>query len=229
MPEVLGETDAVLALNKPAGLITHSDGRTDEPSLAQWIAEHYPALATVGEPWVSPQGEHVRVCGLVHRLDRATSGVVLAAKTEAAFAALKAAFRSRAVHKEYRAIVAGHLSGERGTIVAEIARTKTRPKRWIAVPTTLDDTRAAITEWQVLRRASLRDVPVSYVELRPRTGRTHQLRVHLASIGHPVLGDRLYAPEPARSLMPRLALHAYRISLDYGGQQLSFTAPEPSW
>lgn len=227
-PAVIAETDDVLVLNKPAGLITHSDGRTEEPSVAEWIAEHYPALATVGEPWVSPQGEKVRVCGLVHRLDRTTSGVLVAAKTNEVFTYLKGEFKARRVEKKYHAIIYGRMEGS-GTIVAEIARTGTAPKRWYAKPREASHTRAAITEWRVLSHFKVGGEPVTYLELTPKTGRTHQLRVHLASIGHPILADHLYAPDkPTLFDFMRPALHAYSISFALLGETYAYIAPLPT-
>lgn len=228
MPTIIAEGDEVLAIDKPAGLITHSDGRTIEPSLAEWLAERYPRLASVGEPWVSPQGELVRVSGLVHRLDRATSGVLLTAKNNAVFAELRQAFRDRLVDKRYRALVAGWPTAERGTVVAELVRSSERPKRWYARPTDIDDRRAAITEWRVLERAKLGGEKIAYLELAPRTGRTHQLRVHLASIGHPLLGDTLYGiDDPSQVPFDRLALHALSIRVPLSGRSEVFTAPTP--
>lgn len=230
MPSVISETGDVLVLNKPAGLIVHSDGRTVEPSVAEWVAEKYPALASVGEPWVSPQGESVRVCGVVHRLDRTTSGVLLVAKTPEMFSYLKGEFKARRIEKTYHALVYGNVEGESGRIVAEIARTGTAPKRWYAKPREQNHPRAAITDWRVLKRFETDGEPVTYLELSPKTGRTHQLRVHLASIGHPIVGDHLYAPEkPALFGFTRPALHAYGVSLSIEGQSHTFTAPLPEY
>lgn len=227
---VIAETDELLVLNKPAGLITHGDGRTVEPSLAEWIAARYPSMAAVGEPWVSPQGESVPVSGLVHRLDRTTSGVLLAAKTDEAFAALRQAFKERRVEKTYRVFVYGHMELGAGRIVSEIARTTEPPKRWYAKPCDETDVRAAITEWRVLERMSDLGTgePVSYLEARPFTGRTHQIRVHLASIGNPIIADHLYAEgRPALLGFARPALHANAVSLELGGVRRDFTAPLP--
>lgn len=227
---VIAETDELLAFDKPAGLIVHSDGRTQEPSLAEWIAERYPALAGVGEPWVSPQGEVVHVNGLAHRLDRATSGVIIAAKNDAAFKLLRQEFKERRVEKGYRAFVYGHSIADSGRIVAEIARSNESPKKWYARPTTADDKRAAITEWLVLDRL---DDPktgesASLLNLRPLTGRTHQIRVHLASVGHPVIGDHLYAGgRPVLLGFTRPALHAHSISFEMNGKRRDFVAPLP--
>jgi len=227
-PEVIAETDDILVINKPVGLIVHSDGRTKEPSLASWLTEKYPTQAGIGHPWVSPQGESVDVAGIVHRLDRTTSGVVLVAKTKDMFLRLKEMFKKREIEKIYRAFVYGQLEGE-GRIVAEIMRSKEVPRRWYARPCEEGDVRAAVTNWRVLHTGtSPEGEPFSYIELRPETGRTHQIRVHLASIGHPIVADHLYAPNSPRILsFTRPALHAHSISLALHGVAHTFLAPLP--
>jgi len=228
MTIVLVETNDLLVIHKQAGLIVHSDGRTVEPSVAEWIAEHYPAMREVGEPWVSPQGEKVRVCGLVHRLDRTTSGVLVAAKTNEMFAYLRGEFKERRVEKKYHALVYGEMEKNYGCVVAEIVRTSEKPRRWAARPCEENDIRAAITEWKVLKVLESESDPVSYLELFPKTGRTHQLRVHLASIGHPIVADHLYAPDkPALLGFTRPALHAAAISFVLHGETMIFEAPPP--
>src|SRR3990167_2968866 len=100
---ILYEDEDVLVVNKPAGLIVHSDGRTIEPSLAEWVLEKYPEMKDVGESWTSPQGEIVPRPGIVHRLDRTTSGVMILAKNKKAYEFLKLQFQSRSIEKTYRA------------------------------------------------------------------------------------------------------------------------------
>ena len=256
MPEIIAETIELLVLNKPAGLIVHSDGRTEEPSVAAWLLQKYPALAEVGETWVSPQGEHVPLRGIVHRLDRTTSGVMLVAKTDEMYAYLKNEFKQRRVEKTYRAYVYGHMGSaqadsnpsRQGRIVAEIMRSSEPPRRWYARPCEESDKRAAITEWRLIKNLTTQDIyssvlPVpgwgqktaietatAYIEVCPKTGRTHQIRVHFASIGHPLVADHLYASSDMPSLgFTRPALHAHSISLSLPDDTTTnFTAPLPA-
>lgn len=232
VPNVIAEEEDVLAVDKPAGLIVHNDGRTEEPTLAEWLIEKYPAQKDVGEPWVSPQGRRIAVAGIVHRLDRTTSGVVLVAKNDAMFAYLRNEFKMRRVEKTYRAFVYGHMEKDEGRIVAEIMRSRQLadglPRRWFARICDKTDKRAAVTEWRILQRFSDEGEPVSYLELQPKTGRTHQIRVHLASIGHPIVSDHLYAQGRPRLLgFSRPALHAHTISIVLSGERKTFTATMP--
>lgn len=230
-PTIVAETADIIAVVKPSGLITHSDGRTEEPSLAEWLVARYPHLAEVGEPWVSPQGESVRVGGLVHRLDRGTGGVLIAAQNNEAFAYLRNEFKERRVEKTYLAYVYGHMDAAEGRIVAEIARSSGVPRRWYARTCEEGDTRAAITDWKLVRNVTDPGTgeDAALLELRPETGRTHQIRVHLASIGHPIIADHLYATERPRVLgFERPALHASSIVLTLqGGERVRYEAPLP--
>ena len=231
-PAVIFEDADVLVVNKPAGLIVHSDGRTTEPSVAEWVATHYPETRAVGEPWLSPQGETIDRPGIVHRLDRATSGIMIVAKTQEAYAFLKNEFQKRLVSKEYRAFVYGHPKADRGIINAEIERVRSDPPRWSARMKGNGMRRAALTEWEVLRRGADGETgeKVSILAARPKTGRTHQIRVHLQSINHPIVCDPLYAKGRPHLLgFERLALHAFRLSLTLpNGASNTFEAPLPS-
>ncbi len=230
-PIILYEDADVLVINKPAGLIVHSDGRTVEPSVAEWVLEHYPSVRGVGEPWTSPQGEVIDRPGIVHRLDRTTSGIMVIAKRAGAHAFLKEQFQSRSIEKEYRAYVYGQPKDEGGIIEAEIGRTRTDPPRWSAQFGKKGNLRAAITEWSVLKRgADQSGEKVALLSVRPKTGRTHQIRVHLKAIHHPIIADPLYATgKPLLLGFTRPALHAYSLTLMLPrGERVTFEAPFPA-
>jgi 23S rRNA pseudouridine1911/1915/1917 synthase len=219
----LAENEWIIAVDKPVGLIVHSDGRTIEPTLVDWLLERWPQLKDVGEPWLSPQGESTPRPGIVHRLDRTTSGVMIIAKTQEAWEYLRAEFKARHVEKKYRALVHGVMKEGFGRIVAEIDKGGT-PKRWFAKDTDEADVRAAITDWKVLER---RD-DTTYIEAMPKTGRTHQLRVHLAHMGHPIVGDHIYAEVKPDLGFGRVMLHAYSISLTLpSGERVTYESPVP--
>ena len=229
---ILYEDADVVVVNKPAGLIVHSDGRTKEPSVADWALARDPGLKDVGEPWVSPQGETIMRPGIVHRLDRGTSGVMILAKTNEAHAFLKKQFEDRSTEKKYHALVYGHPKEDGGVIEAEIVRIRSTPPRWgVARADEKRKHRAAITEWQVLSRGAdpLTGENVSYLEVRPKTGRTHQIRVHLKHLGHPVICDPLYAKgRPCLFGLTRPALHAFSLAIVLpDGARRIFEAPLP--
>lgn len=231
-PSIIYEDADVAVINKPAGLIMHSDGRTEEPSVAEWVAEKYPQAKEVGEPWTSPQGEVIARPGIVHRLDRGTSGVVAIAKTQEAYAFLKQQFQDRETEKVYRALAYGHPSRDRGVVEAEIVRIRSVPPRWgVQREGEGRAHRAAVTEWRVLALAEDPDSreKVAYIEARPKTGRTHQIRVHLKHLNHPVLCDPLYAKgRPCILGFSRPALHAFALTLSLpSGARTTFTAPLP--
>jgi len=231
-PTILYEDKDVLVINKPAGLVTHSDRRTEESSVASWVLAHYPEMANVGEPWTSPQGEVIARPGIVHRLDRGTSGVMILAKTQEAYTFLKAQFGERTTEKRYRAFVYGHPKEDSGTIEAEIVRVRATPPRWgVARGDESRKHRTAVTDWQVLARGidPTTGEKVSYLEARPKTGRTHQIRVHLKHLNYPVIADPLYAKgRPALLGFERPALHAAALSITLpSGERRTFAATEP--
>lgn len=229
---ILYEDADVVVINKPAGLIMHSDGRTEEPSVADWLLAHYPEAGEVGEPWTSPQGEVVPRPGIVHRLDRGTSGVVVLAKNQAAYLFLKEQFQNRTTEKVYRAFVYGHPVTDRGTIEAEIVRIRSMPPRWgVAREGEGKTHRAAVTEWRVVSRSvdPATGEKVGYLEARPKTGRTHQIRVHFKYLNHPVVCDPLYAKgKPCLLGFSRPALHAASLTIDLpSGERRTFEALLP--
>lgn len=231
-PDIIYEDKDVLVINKPAGLIVHSDGRTAENSVAEWAVKKYPEMKGVGEPWASPQGEIVDRPGIVHRLDRTTSGVMILAKTKEAHEFLKKQFQDRTTEKEYRAVVYGHPKDDSGRIEKEIVRIKSIPPRWGVAHGEENKKRAAVTDWNVLKRGTDPETgeKVSLLSVSPKTGRTHQIRVHLKALNHPIVADHLYAPKGAGLFgFTRPALHAFRLSIALpNAERKVFEAPLPA-
>ncbi len=222
---ILFEDDDVIAINKPAGLVVHYDGRTQEPSVVDWVRAHYPEIEGVGEPLRLTTGEVIERPGIVHRIDRDTSGALLIAKNQEAFLFLKKQFQKHEIEKQYRAFVYGSLKELAGTIDKPIGRSTGDFRRWSAGKGTHLHTRPAITRYTVL----LQNKEAAYLDLAPKTGRTHQIRVHLQTIGHPVVCDSRYAPNKPPILgFKRLALHAASLSFTLpSGIAQAIEAPEP--
>jgi len=192
--EILYEDADVIAVNKPAGMTVHPGAGKSSGTLVNALVHRFAALSGVsGE--LRP--------GIVHRLDKDTSGVLLVARHDAAHRSLAAQFAGREVEKIYVALVEGQLRKDTGRIEKPIARD---PVRRVRMTARLDKGRAALTEYRVLRRYK----EFTFLEVRIGTGRTHQIRVHLASIGHPVAGDRLYGARGDGH--ERFFLHARRIA-----------------
>ncbi|OGS04832.1 MAG: hypothetical protein A3G41_01360 [Elusimicrobia bacterium RIFCSPLOWO2_12_FULL_59_9] len=218
---ILHEDGQILVLNKPAGLIVHPLGESWLRSPRAALMEPEPNLAGLLLKW-RPALAAVERLGLAHRLDKETSGVMVVSLSRKAQASLKAQFESRKIQKIYRAVVWGEVKRDSGVIDAPIGReAHGRLLRVIAMG------RQAITEYKVLKRGG----PTTAMEIYPQTGRTNQIRVHLTSIGHPVVGDREYSlgefPEPAKS--QRLLLHAWKIEFAHpqSGKTVKFCAPLP--
>ena len=214
--DVLYEDKDVVAINKPAGLVVHAGAGAFSGTLVNRLVHRFGELSKAG-------GE-VRP-GIVHRLDKDTSGVLLVARNDAAHRNLAAQFASRTVEKVYIALVRGVVKDGHGRITAPIARDPVHRTRMTA---RLGTGRTALTEYRVLRRFA----KFTLLEVRIGTGRTHQIRVHLSSIGHPVVGDRLYgapARVEGRPPLSRFLLHARRIRFlsPSTGQAITVEAPLP--
>jgi 23S rRNA pseudouridine1911/1915/1917 synthase len=222
---ILFENESIVAVNKPSGLTVHPDGRTIESTLSDWVLARYPETEHVGEPIQLSSGEVIRRPGIVHRLDKETSGVLLIAKTAEAFEALKRQFQDRSIQKTYRAFLFGRMKETDGVIDRSIGRSRSDFRLWSAQRGAKGTLRDAVTEYRVLDTAP----DFSYVEIEPKTGRTHQIRVHFKAINHPVVGDRLYAPKRGYALgFSRTALHAERIAFTLlDGAPVSVEAPLP--
>lgn len=201
---VLYEDDDCVVINKPVGLLTHSKGAFNpEATVATWLKRYVKDM----------EGERA---GIVHRLDRATSGVMICAKSPDALSWLQKQFSQRKVKKEYIAIVSGELTEAHAVIEIPIERNPKKPQTFRVG----SNGKSASTEYKVIETTEA----LSELELRPQTGRTHQLRVHLNHIGHPILGDKLYGGADAE----RLFLHAKSLEITLPSRERkTFTAPLP--
>ncbi len=207
--EVLYEDADVIAINKPAGMVVHTGAGQHSGTLVNAVLHRFGKLSSVG-------GE-LRP-GIVHRLDRFTSGAILIARNDTAHRNLAEQFASRQVEKVYLALVHGSLKNEQGRITTPIARD---PVTRVRMTARLAHGRQAITSYQVLTRFK----ESTLLEVKIGTGRTHQIRVHLASIGHPVVGDKLYGAAPSE--LGRYFLHARQITFTgpASGERITIDAP----
>jgi 23S rRNA pseudouridine1911/1915/1917 synthase len=216
---VIYEDRELLVVDKPPGLVVHPAPGHSEGTLVNALLAYCPELAGRGSD--RP--------GIVHRLDRDTSGLILVAKNEKARRGLQQQFKERLVKKGYLALLDGHLHPGWGRIEAPLGRDPQHRQR-MAV---LSGGREAVTEYHVLERFSQQTGQAagdySLVQAEPKTGRTHQIRVHFASIGHPVVGDIVYGRRRPKLAVPRQFLHAHELGLRHPttGERLEFEAPFP--
>jgi 23S rRNA pseudouridine1911/1915/1917 synthase len=222
--DVIYEDDSLLVVIKPAGMLVHPTRSVKTGTLVNALAYHLnePQISAlrfeISSPVIRP--------GLVHRLDRATSGVMVVAKTPRALSVLSRHFHKRLVEKRYLALVCGRIDEQEGVIRAAIGRDpERRPQWWV-----LESGKPAETRFRVLKASDR----LTLLELEPVTGRTNQLRIHLAYSGHPVAGDEQYAQgsnaEFEISQAPRLCLHAWRLAFHHpaGGRWMEFTSSLPA-
>ena len=211
--DILYQDADIAVINKPCGMVVHPAAGNEDGTLVNALLYNIHDLSGIG-------GE-MRP-GIVHRLDKDTSGLILVAKNDRAHAAMSEQFKSRSMEKHYRAVAYGRFSEAHGLIDAPIARHPVDRKRMAVVP----GGKPSKTEWCVIE--ALRGA--TYLDVHLLTGRTHQIRVHMQSIGHPLLGDAIYAPNvklPVR--IPRLMLHAYSLQFTHPttGERMELTAPLP--
>lgn len=231
-PTILYENSDFLVINKPAGLVVHGDGKHIEPTVMDWFLERYPESKDVGEPMeIEFEGETIPVerSGIVHRIDRDTSGCLLLAKNQETFLHLKQQFQDHIIKKKYVAVVYGWIKNDRGIIDEPLGRSSSNIRAWTTKRGARGVLRPAITRYVVKKRFEHQGEKYSIVDLYPQTGRTHQLRVHMLHLGHAMVGDPLYASSKTSSLaITRTALHAERISLcDRNDKELEISAPLP--
>jgi 23S rRNA pseudouridine1911/1915/1917 synthase len=209
---ILYEDADIVAVNKSTGLVTHSDGRTKEETAEEWFKEKYPEVK-LERPYV-------------HRLDRDTSGVLVFAKNKKTYDFLRKAFTDREIKKTYLAFVYGVPKEKKGIIDFDIGRSRKDFRLRSAQPKAKGLLRNAVTRYEVIGEKD----GCTLLKVQPETGRTHQIRVHLKAINHPIIGDPLYAPKRLPALgISRLGLHASSIDLPLSsGSRATITAPIPS-
>lgn len=258
---ILYEDENYLIINKPAGLVVHPDGRKNAPvqeTLVDWLLKFRPEIRGVGESIIvkmndpeiggtsedfaelaeltkdSPDDSDdvaaniIERPGIVHRLDRDTSGVLVVAKTPEAFLELKDKFKNRDMQKMYHAVVRGRMKEDDGIIDRQIGRSPVDFRQRLAGRGARGELREAITRWTVMARGT----DATLLEVIPKTGRTHQIRVHFKSVHHPILGDSLYdkkhIDDAKAKGIPRLCLHAYSLSfIGVDGKRITAVAPYP--
>ena len=225
--DILFENDDLIVINKPAGMVVHPAAGHREGTLVNAILAHCPNLSVGG----------VERPGIVHRLDSETSGIIVVAKNDVAMRDLQAQFKSRGVHKTYLALVDGIVKPARGKIDAPIGRDPKHRQKMAVV--TQGKTRASVTVYRAIANlhsersreaAESKNTRYTLVQAEPQTGRTHQIRVHLAFLGFPVVADAIYGKRKNALGLTRQFLHAWKIefTLPRDGQKVSFVARLPA-
>ena len=214
---IIYEDEWICVIDKPAGLVVN-DSNTSKDTLQSWFAKRYEIKRDETEFGLKQ--------GLVHRLDKDTSGVMVLAKTPEAYEKLKSQFLERKVIKKYAALVHGIMNQESGIVNQPVVR---NPKNKLKFAVGNDLSKTAITQWRVVKAGGKH----SLLELAPHTGRTHQIRVHLKHLGHPIVSDPIYGGKRYREDIkwcPRLWLHAKYLEFDHpgSGDRVSFEVPVPA-
>lgn len=226
--KVLYEDADILVVDKPSGISVHPDGRNKALTISEWFVKNYPKAKNVGEDL--GEGEKlIKKPGIVHRLDNETSGVLILAKNQKSFLSLKSQFVNREIKKTYNALVSGFIKDDSGIINKPIGRSPNDFRRRLAGRGARGTMREAVTAYKVLKRLEIDKDKFTYLEIKPKTGRTHQIRVHMKFLNHPVSCDSLYNP---KGICPkgfsRLALHAQSIEFkNLKGKIINVESPLP--
>jgi 23S rRNA pseudouridine1911/1915/1917 synthase len=220
--EIVFQDEEIIVINKSAGISVHPVSFADTHTLANGLITKFPEIENIVDD--SPNAK-LRP-GIVHRLDKDTSGLLLVAKNQNSFTELKKLFQERKIQKKYLAIVPGKLLPRKGFIEKPLAKATSYKKQVIAGKKTRTKIRPALTEYAVLKEFS----DFSLVAVKPKTGRTHQIRIHLFSIGHPIVGDKLYQTKglAKSAFVKRHLLHAENLEFTLLGKKYSFTAELPA-
>ena len=214
---ILYEDEAIIIVDKPAGLVAHPAAGNWDGTLLNALLHHAPELAAVPR------------AGIVHRLDKDTSGLLVVARTLEAQTNLVRQMQARSVKREYLALLSGHVAMS-GEIRAALGRHRSQRTRMAVLADNDPGAKTAITHYRVLRQLQRSGVPTTLVECRLETGRTHQIRVHMQHLGFPIVGDQTYGKLPWRTWFPRQALHALRLEITHpdSGEPMQWEAPLPT-
>jgi len=227
-PKIMAETDDYIILEKPAGLLVHATLKNETNTLANWLAKKYPELEKIADPESLKRDEQIFRPGIVHRLDKDVSGVMLIARNQNAFEYFKKLFQKRDIKKEYLALVHDHLPQTSGIIDFEISRSSSGEKM-ASHPHGSGKGKPALTEYEVLKKFLKFDL----VKINIKTGRTNQIRVHLFALGNPIAGDRRYTNKKfkerkQKTPFSRLFLHANTLEFtDRQGELQTYESPLP--
>ena len=234
-PQIIYADDDIVVINKPAGLITHQKNLEDkQPSLVDWVIEKYPNLKNIGEPFIA-SGVEVPRAGIVHRLDKDTSGLIVITKNDSAFNYMKKQFQNHTIRKHYYALVFGKPKESSGVVNAPLGRIGMKRTTQMTGKKLIDG-KDSITKYKTIKNFPAKDGSASgrdkftLLDVSPKTGRTHQIRVHLKSINCPVAGDIIYTPKGWQRPegLNRLFLHAYKLEfITPGGKAMTIEADLP--
>ena len=217
--EILFENADFLIIHKPSGMVVHPFDHSTEVTLLDHLVVHTPHISTTKNTKLLQDGRTISLGGIVHKLDRDTSGVMVVAKNDMTYDELIEQFRNHTVTKTYKALVEGKVHNEPFIIDAPLGRNKKDYKQVVNPLNLRGELRDAVTSVREVSYDSVHDT--SLLELTPRTGRTHQLRAHMAYIGHPIVGDISYG---STRNAPRIMLHAESVTFTCRGERYMFTA-----
>jgi len=217
---IIFESENFLIINKPSGLVVHPFDYSIEGTLIDFLMSHSLEIFNINNPITLQDKRIINLGGIVHKLDRDTSGVMVIAKNLATFDELKTQFRNHTIKKTYLALVEGNVQQDEFTIDAPLGRNKKDYKQQVNPTNPRGELRDAVTHVKVVTR----NEKATLIELTPKTGRTHQLRAHMSHIGHPIVGDKAYGSTHDSA---RIMLHAKSLMFDLFAEKYFFAAENP--
>ena len=217
---VIFEDTNIVVLHKPSGIVMHPFDNSTEETLVDFLIEKYPEIFFIENQINLQDGRTIKLGGIVHKLDRETSGVIVVAKTKEIFDELRNQFINHSIEKTYLAVVGGIVKEDNFVIDAPLGRNKKDYKQQVNPTNPRGELRSAITGVEVIERNEI----TTLVKLTPKTGRTHQLRAHMTYIGHPIVGDIVYG---SKIDSPRIMLHASNLKFKIGDKDFEFKVGTP--